>query len=291
MPLDPDKLYALAFPEVRQTYGWRETALYALGLGFGLEPTNERQLRFVTENSPTALPMMANVLCHPGFWMRELDTGIDWVRAVHGEQSMRIHRPIAASAEVVGQTRIVDIVDKGPGKGALVYAERQIREASSGEPLATLLQTVFCRGDGGFGGKSEVLHRSRALPQRPADMSAELHTHPQLALIYRLSGDLNPLHSDPTVARQAGFDRPILHGLATFGIAGHGLLALLCDYEPERLTAMQGRFSAPVFPGETIRVDVWREGAGDAAFQAVVPQRGAVVIAGGHCEYVEQAKR
>jgi acyl dehydratase len=229
---------------------------------------------------------MANILCYPGFWMRDLDTGIDWVRVVHGEQEMRIHRPLAASGDLIGVTRVTEVVDKGAGKGALVYAERRITDAASGEPVATLLQTVFCRGDGGFGGRSDPTRKPRPLPDRAPDASIELPTHPQLALIYRLSGDLNPLHSDPSVARRAGFDRPILHGLATYGIAGHGLLALLCDYRPERLLAMDGRFSAPVFPGETLRIDIWRLNRGEAAFRAVIPARDATVLTNGHCEFI-----
>jgi len=285
MAIDPDKLYALEFPEVEQAYGWRDSAIYALGLGLGINPLDERQLPFVTENSDVALPTMANVLCYPGFWMRDLDSGIDWVKVVHGEQAMRLHRPIPAEGRLVGRTSIVDIVDKGPGKGALVYAERRISNMASGEPVATLLQTVFCRGDGGFGGKSEVTRQPQPIPDRAPDMSIELPTHPHIALIYRLSGDLNPLHSDPSSARRAGFDRPILHGLATYGIAGHGLLALLCDYDARRLTTMAGRFSAPVYPGETLRVDVWREAPSQAAFEVVVPARGATVMTNGRCDF------
>lgn len=287
MTIDPDKLLALEFPDVPQSYGWRDCALYALGLGLGIDSLDERQLPFVTEKSPGALPTMANVLCYPGFWMRDLPTGIDWVKVVHGEQSMRIHRPIPTEGRLVGRTRVIDIVDKGVGKGALVYAERKIADTRSGEPVATLLQTVFCRGDGGFGGKTEVTRKPHPVPQRPADTSIALPTHSQLALIYRLSGDLNPLHSDPASARKAGFERPILHGLATYGIAGHGLLALLCDYDPKRLVAMKGRFSAPVFPGDTLRVDVWREAPGEAAFEVVVPARNATVFTNGHCEFLE----
>ena len=228
---------------------------------------------------------MANVLAYPGFWMRDLDTGIDWVKVVHGEQAFRLHRPLPPSGDVVGQTRIVDIVDKGPGKGALVYAERDIRDVASGETLATLLQTVFCRGDGGFGGQATSPRVPHALPDRRPDITVDMPTSPQAALVYRLSGDLNPLHADPALARKAGYDRPILHGLATYGVAGHALLAALCDYEPERMQAMECRFSAPVFPGETITLDIWREAPGQAAFRARVAAREAVVLANGRCEY------
>jgi acyl dehydratase len=285
MTLDPDKLYALSFPEIRHRYSWRDSVIYALGLGFGLDPLDEGQLRFVDETKLLAVPTMANVLAYPGFWMRDLDTGIDWVKVVHGEQAMRLHRPLAPEGEVIGRTRIVDIVDKGAGKGALVYAEREIRDAQGGALLATLLQTVFCRGDGGFGGKAASSRMPHPTPDRAPDLSLDLPTHPQLALIYRLSGDLNPLHADPAIAAKAGYDQPILHGLATYGIAGHALMKALCGYEPGRFRSIDARFSAPVLPGETITTEIWREGAGQAAFRCRVAARDATVIANGLFTY------
>lgn len=281
----PEKLFGLRFPEVRHKYTWRDSVLYALGTGYGIDPLDERQLRFVDETKLQAVPTMANVLAYPGFWMRDLDTGIDWVKVVHGEQAMRLHRPLAPEGEVVGRTRIVDLVDKGPGKGALVYAEREISDTATGERIATLLQTVFCRGDGGFGGKTEPPRVPHAIPEREPDLTIDMPTHSQMALIYRLSGDLNPLHADPAIARKAGYERPILHGLATYGVIGHGLMAALCDYEPERVVAIEGRFSAPVFPGETIGLDIWREEPGRAAFRARATARNAVVLNNGFFEY------
>jgi acyl dehydratase len=246
---------------------------------------DERQLRFVDETKLKAVPTMANVLSYPGFWMRDLDTGIDWMKVVHGEQAMRLHRPLPPEGAVVGRTRIVDLVDKGPGKGALVYAERVISDAATGEKMATLLQTVFCRGDGGFGGKSEAPRTPHPVPEREPDLIVDMPTHPQMALIYRLSGDFNPLHADPAFAKKAGYDRPILHGLATYGVVGHGLMAALCDYAPERVEALEGRFSAPVFPGETISIDIWRDEPGRAAFRARIAARHAVVFNNGLVEY------
>jgi acyl dehydratase len=286
MAIDPSKLLALDIPDARQTYEWRESVIYALGLGFGLDPLDERQLRFVDETRLKVVPTMANVLAYPGLWIRNLPTGIDWVRTVHGEQAMRIHRPLGPAGDVVRKTRVVEIVDKGEGRGALLYIEGRIVDANTGEPIATLLQTVFCRGDGGFGGSPTSSRVPHPVPDRSPDLSLDLPTHPQLALIYRLSGDLNPLHADPAVARKAGYHRPILHGLATYGVAGHALMAALCEYEPDRVLALEGRFSAPVFPGETITVDLWREEPGRVAFQARVVARNVVVLANGHFEYV-----
>jgi acyl dehydratase len=285
MPIDPDKLHALPFPEIRQAYDWRDSVIYALGLGFGQDPMDERQLRFVDETKLLAVPTMANILAYPGFWMRDMDTGIDWVKVVHGEQAMTIHRPLPPTGEIIGRTRITDLVDKGAGKGALVLVEREIRDAGTGELMATLMQTVFCRGDGGFGGKSASPRTPHPTPDRAPDLSVDMPTHPQMALIYRLSGDLNPLHADPAFASKAGFPRPILHGLATYGVVGHALMAQLCAYEPARFRAMDGRFSAPVFPGETISVDIWREAPGLAAFRARVAARDVTVLANGRFDY------
>jgi acyl dehydratase len=224
------------------------------------------------------------VLGYPGFWQRELPLGLDWVKTVHGEQSMRIHKPLPAQAAVRGVSRVVDLVDKGEGRGALIFVEREIRDMANGELLATIAQTVFCRGDGGFGGVNKPQPAPHAIPDRAPDASIDLPTSPQSALVYRLSGDFNPLHSNPETARQAGFARPILHGLATFGVAGHGLVKRWCDGDPTALRAMGGRFSSPVFPGETVRVEIWRESAGRAAFRASVPARGVVVINNGQLE-------
>lgn len=286
MAIDPDRLRALALPRTDHSYGWRDSIVYALGLGYGLDPLDARQLRFVDETKLLAVPTMANVLAYPGFWMRDLDTGIDWVRVVHGEQAMRLHRPLPTEGRMIGHSRIVGLIDKGEGRGALIYIERVVSDAATGEPVATLMQTTFCRGDGGFGGGDDAPPRQpHPVPDRTPDLTLSLPTHAQMALIYRLSGDFNPLHSDPEVARRAGYERPILHGLATYGVAGHALMAALCDYDPTRVVAMEGRFSAPVFPGETILTEIWREGRGQVAFRASVPARGAVVLNNGRFEF------
>lgn len=285
MPLDPDRLMAASIPVAEQRYDWRDCVLYALGIGAGMDPMDEEDLPFVDETRLKVAPTLANVLAYPGFWQRDLPLGLDWVRMVHGEQSMRIHRPLPAQAAVRGVSRIVDLIDKGRDRGALIFVEREISDVDSGEPLATVYQTVFCRGDGGFGGPARKQPPPHPIPDRAADAAIDLPTSPQAALIYRLSGDFNPLHANPAVARHAGYERPILHGLATFGLAGHGLVKRCCGGDPAAVRAMGGRFSAPVFPGETVRVEIWRETAGRAAFRASVPARSAVVIDHGHFEF------
>jgi acyl dehydratase len=278
-----DKLLALRIPEVAHSYSERDAILYALGLGLGQDPLNENELAFVYEKNLRVLPTMAVVLGYPGFWIRDLDTGIDWVKVLHGEQGFRLHRPLAARGDVVGVTRVVDVIDKGPGKGALLYSERRIVDKTSGETIATLTQTTVCRGDGGFGGPPRPTPPPHALPERDADDICDLRTRPETALIYRLSGDPNPLHVDPQVAKAAGYERPILHGLATFGIAGHALLRTLCGYEPARLIAMSCRFSAPVFPGETIRTEMWRD-RDIVSYRARALERDAIVINNGRAK-------
>jgi acyl dehydratase len=283
MPIVYDKLLALNIPEVEHSYSEKDAILYALGLGFGHDPINADELAFVYEKNLKVLPTFAVVLGYPGFWARDLDSGIDWVKLVAGEQALTIHRPLAPRGTVTGKTRVVDIIDKGAGKGALVLSERKVVDKASGALVATLRQTTFCRGDGGFGGPPREAPAPHQLPARAPDLVCDLPTRPEAALVYRLSGDPNPLHVDPDVAKAAGFPRPILHGLATFGIAGHALLRGLCDYDPARLVGLAGRFSAPVFPGETIRTEIWRDGA-VASFRARVVERDIVAINNGCAE-------
>ena len=278
-----DKLLALDIPEVVQSYTEKDAILYALGLGLGHDPLNADELPFVYEKSIKLLPTFAVVLGWPGFWARDLDTGIDWVKLVAGEQGLVLHRPLAPRGTVVGKTRVTEIIDKGPGKGALVYSERVLVDQATGERIATATQTTFCRADGGFGGPPREAPPVHAIPERAPDTICELATRPETALIYRLSGDPNPLHVDPAVAKAAGFPRPILHGLATFGVVGHAILKALCGYDPARLKAIAGRFSAPVFPGETIRTEMWRDGP-VVSFRARVIERDVMALNNGRAE-------
>ena len=280
-----EKLLALDIPEVVQTYAEKDAILYALGLGLGHDPLNADELPFVYEKSIKLLPTFAVVLGWPGFWARDLDTGIDWVKLVAGEQGLVLHRPLAPRGTVIGKTRVTEIIDKGLGKGALVYSERVVVDKASGERIATATQTTFCRGDGGFGGPPREAPPVHAIPERAPDHVCDLPTRPETALIYRLSGDPNPLHVDPAVAKAAGFPRPILHGLATFGIAGHAILKSLCGYDPARLTAIAGRFSAPVFPGETIRTELWCDVA-EVSFRARVIERDVIALNNGRARIV-----
>ncbi|NBB50434.1 3-alpha,7-alpha,12-alpha-trihydroxy-5-beta-cholest-24-enoyl-CoA hydratase [Rhizobium sp. CRIBSB] len=277
MAIDHARLMARAFPEIRSEYSWKDCALYALGLGLGSDPLSQDELRHVYEKDLEALPTMAVTLGHPGFWISEPDTGIDFRKVVHGEQTLVIHHPLRAEATMIGRNSVEDIVDKGEGRGALLRVRRDLFEAETGLLQSSQTMTMFCRGDGGFGGPaSGTPSVSVTLPDRPAETVVDRPTPPQAALIYRLGSDLNPLHADPAVAAAAGFDRPILHGLGTFGIAGFALMTG-CGRRGASLRELGCRFTAPFFPGETLRTEIWQED-GVVLFRCTALERGALVL-------------
>lgn len=294
MTLDYQRLKSWPFGTIEQAYTEKDTILYALGLGCGMDPLDERQLRFVYEENLQALPTQAVALGFPGFWARHPDSTIDWVRLVLGQHSLRIHKPLPPRGSVVAHNAVTRIVDKGAGRGALIVTERRLLEKSSGEPLATLEQLSFCRGDGGYSAPSAAHPAGQpsdppppdppVLPDAAPEQICDLATRPETALIYRLSADLNPLHADPRVATAAGFPRPILHGLATYGIACRAILSRCCDDRPERLTALSARFSAPVLPGETLRTEIWPR-ADHALFRVRVVERDVIVLGNGRAEF------
>jgi len=285
MPLDPAKLLSLKLPDVEQSYSEKDLMLYALGVGFGHDPVDTRELDFVYERNLKVLPTFPVVLGFQPFLLRDIGTGVNFEMCVHGEEDLTLHRPLETSGTIVARHRIRDVIDKGEGKGALLLMERAIFDKASGGAIATIRHTVFCRADGGFGGETRPSPPAHPLPDRAPDIVCDLQTRPEMALIYRLSADVNPLHADPDVARAAGFPRPILQGLGTFGVAGHAILRSVCGYDPARMKSMAGRFSAPVYPGETIRTELWRDG-GVVSFRARVLERDAVAINNGRAEVV-----
>jgi acyl dehydratase len=261
--------------------------LYALGLGVGSEnPRDEAALRFVYERNLVCLPTMAVVLGSFGFWLQDPQYGVDWKRILHGEQSVELHRQLPVEGELRSVLEIDEIYDKGPEKGAVLYSTRRLYEAASGVHLATLRQSSFLRGDGGFGGRRDGAPRPHPVPtDREPDHVFESRTRIDQALIYRLSGDYNPLHVHPAVAAAAGFDRPILHGLCSYGIVGLAVLRTLCAGRADSLRRLDVRFSGVVYPGETLRTDIWRESAGKAALRATVVERGVAAVDNGYVEY------
>lgn len=296
MAIDYHHLKTRPFAPVHQPLSERDALLYALSLGLGSDPLDAAVLPFVYEGAEgglRVLPTQAVVLGYPGFWARQPDTGIDWVRLLHGEQRVRWHRPLRAGSEIVGHNRVTHLTDKGEGKGALMVTERELRDAADGGLLATLQQVSFLRGDGGFsqqrGGQpsDEPLPPLRATPQdRAPDATDTQATRPEAALLYRLLGDTNPLHADPAVARNAGFERPILHGLASYGLVAHAVLRQCAGRDPARLKALDVRFAAPVYPGETLVTEIWRvQGAPhQLQLRARVAERDQVVMSHGWAE-------
>lgn len=282
--IDYEKTRAWCSDDVRHAYTTRDTILYALGLGAGQDPLDPADLRLTYERDLLALPTMAAVLASPGFWMRDRqELGIDFLRLVHGEQAVTIHQTLPVAGTLVGRSRVTRIVDKGEGKGAVMTVEKQLRDEAGGALVAVAEQTLFLRGDGGFsknGGGDEAGPSPAAMPETAPEVSIDLATRPEAALIYRLSGDLNPLHVDPDVAAKAGFPRPILHGLATYGVACRGIVRAFCGDDPRRLGSFRARLTSPVFPGETLRLEAWRTASG-AAFRCRAIERDVVVLANG----------
>ncbi len=279
-----DSLMSHPIPEVRQRLTRRDAVFYALSVGFGQDPLDARQLDFVdADRALRAVPTQSVVLAHPGFWLTDPRTGIDALRVVHGEQRIAMLRPLPVEGEVIGRTRITGLVDKGPGRGALMYSQKDVIDAETGELLAVTRSTTFLRGDGGFGGPAGPVEPPHRMPEAPPDVVVAMPTRPEQALYYRLNGDDNPLHADPAIAAKAGFPRPILHGLCTLGVVGHALLRTLGGYDVARFRELAIRFSAPVFPGETIEVDIWNDGS----FRARAPERDVVVVNNGYAAFAK----
>ena len=282
MPIDYDAIKSWRIEPKDHSFTARDTMLYALGLGLGGDESRTEDLSFVYERGLQALPSFAGVLGYPGFWLQDPATGIDWKRILNGEQGLVLHRPLPPEGRVIGRTRIEEVVDKGADKGAVIYTVRDVVDAGTGDLIATVTNSIFARGDGGFGGPASS--GIRVLPPPPETQPDHVVDHPtipQAALIYRLSGDYNPLHADPAVARAAGFPRPILHGAATWGIAAYALLRTLCGGSPARFRRFDCRFSAPVYPGETIRTEIWSTKPGAAAFRCRAVERDVVILNNG----------
>ena len=292
--LNYDKLKNWRSGEVRHTYTARDVMLYALGLGMGHDPLNRDELQFVYERDLRVMPSIAAVLASPGFWLRDNpELGVDYVRLVHGEQSVTLHQALPVGGTVIGQTSVQRVVDKGEGKGALVYTEKRLTDAASGALLATCDAVIFLRANGGFsqhnGGVSDAPGAAlQATPDSPPDLAQDFVIRPEAALIYRLSGDINPLHVDPDVAAKAGFPKPILHGLATYGMACRGIVQMCCGFDPARLQSISARFSSPAYPGDVIRLECWKRDDG-VAFRVRVPAREVVVLSHGSARIAPSA--
>lgn len=279
MGLNYERVMAFRPADIDVNYGARECIIYALGIGLGLDPLDKGQLKFVYERAGlVAFPTMAVVLGWPGR-MTDPAFGIDERLVVAGDLRVTLHRPLAPAARLISRPRIREVIDKGPGNAAIIQATRDLFPAD-GALVATVDSSNFARKHGGFGGKVTETPVPHAVPASPPEKICDLPTSPNLALIYRLNGDENPLHADPDRARAAGFDRPLLHGAASFGIAAHAVLRACADYRPERMAHIEARFSKPVFPGDTIRTEMWVDGP-RISFQCKVMERDAIVLSNG----------
>jgi acyl dehydratase len=280
-----DHVAARRFAPIHQSYDWRDCALYALGLGMGDDPLDEDELPYVYEGrDQRAVPSMGVILGWPPLWIAEAETGIAWTKALHGEQRLTLHRPLPVSGSIRAHHRISAVEDKGPTRGALLYFDTELLDAASGERLATLCATEFLRGDGGCGsyGSPPVAISPIVGSARPS-ASVTYRTPHQAALLYRLvSGDYMPIHADPTIAREAGFDRPISHGLNTLGLACRAILKRHAPGRPEQISTLAARFVAPALPGDTIRIDLFEQGE-LIRFRAWATERQMMVIDRGEC--------
>ncbi|MFC4272639.1 3-alpha,7-alpha,12-alpha-trihydroxy-5-beta-cholest-24-enoyl-CoA hydratase [Sneathiella chungangensis] len=282
--INQETLLNWPFEDVIQTYTKDNSIFYALSIGLGYIPTDVNQLQYVYENNLVSFPTMAAVLGTSTPITADPNSGIDRTKVVHGEQGLTIFSPLPAEGTIRARDKIVDVIDKGEGRGALVVIERSIANHQNNELLAKLTSTIFCRANGGFGGKPGKPAEPKTPPERTPDIVVGLPSTPQSALYYRLNADRNPLHADPAVAAQAGFPAPILHGLCSWGMAAHAVVKACCDYDASRLSQFECRFTKPVFPGETISVDIWRSD-NEARFRAWVRERDAMVLDNGFAKF------
>lgn len=275
MPLNPNAVGAVGD---KRTISWtsKDALLYAVGIGAG-----SADLPFTTENTqnvqqvvfPTFAVVAGSGTASPGKSAMGEIGSFNWAMLVHGSQAITLHRPIPVEATATTQDKVVAMYDKG--KAAVVVTEAEVK-LESGEPLWTTRSSVFIRGEGGWGGDRGPSGPQNVPPDSKPDHEVTLQTSPDQAFVYRLSGDRNPLHTDPSFAALGGFDRPILHGLCTYGFTGRALLGALCDNDVTRFKHIEGRFSSPVLPGDALTVRVWKTGTGEAVFTTSVGDRAVI---------------
>ena len=281
MALNYDKLMSTSGNDLPRNYGDTETMLYALGIGLGRDPLFQKELPYVYEQGAPlcTLPTMATALVPD---MIPADLGWDYSQVLHSEQRLQLHRPLPPAANLLISKRIVHAFDRGPKHGALIVIEADGRLAKDDTAIFTLGSTIVARGDGGFGGPRGAGLKPHRVPRREPDLSCDIVTRPDQALLYRLNGDRNPLHADPQRAIESGFARPILHGLCTYGIACQAILQTICEYDHTLIRGFYARFSAPVFPGDTITTKMWQDG-NIVSFQCTVKERDSIVLRNGKC--------
>lgn len=280
MPINYDEIMSLKSENIEISYTDKDSILYGLGVGLGNDPMDIDELKYVYENGQIALPSMAtNFQYHSSLLM---SAKLNFVMVVHGEQKLSIVNPIPVSGDFLADMKVLNCFDKGASKGAIIDVETTVKLKSDGTEICKLISTTFARGDGGFDGP-ESPPQEIFEPEGSPDIVDEITTKPDQALIFRLSGDYNPLHSDPNFAKAAGFPKPILHGLCTYGVACRSIVKTACDNDVKKLKSFNCRFSSPVFPGETIVTEMWKNG-NDINFQSKVKERDKIILKNGLSE-------
>ncbi len=280
MPINYDEIMSLKSENIEISYTDKDSILYGLGVGLGNDPMDIDELKYVYENGQIALPSMAtNFQYHSSLLM---SAKLNFVMVVHGEQKLSIINPIPVSGDFLADMKVLNCFDKGASKGAIIDVETTVKLKSDGTEICKLISTTFARGDGGFDGP-ESPPQEIFEPEGSPDIVDEITTKPDQALIFRLSGDYNPLHSDPNFAKAAGFPKPILHGLCTYGVACRSIIKTACDNDVKKLKSFNCRFSSPVFPGETIVTEMWKNG-NDVNFQSKVKERDKIILKNGVSE-------
>ena len=280
MPINYDEIMSLKSENIEISYTDKDSILYGLGVGLGNNPMDLEELKYVYENGQIALPSMAtNFQYHSSLLM---SAKLNFVMVVHGEQKLSIINPVPVSGDFLADMKVLNCFDKGASKGAIIDVETTVKLKSDGTEICKLVSTTFARGDGGFGGP-ESTSQEIFDPEGSPDMVDEITTKPDQALIFRLSGDYNPLHSDPNFAKAAGFPKPILHGLCTYGVACRSIVKSACENDVKKLKSFNCRFSSPVFPGETIITEMWKK-ENVINFQSKVKERDKVILKNGVSE-------
>jgi len=291
--INAQALLTRPFPVLKQAYTEKDAILYALSLGYGSDPVDPAQIQYVYEKNLQVVPSFVAVLCAPGFWLADPSLGANTAMIVHAEHAIEFVRPLAPAGQLRGETSVVEVIDRGAGKGAMIVSERLIKDDASNELLARIVQHTLCRGDGGFSGIEPAPRaasvKAQLADEAPADWVVTLPTLPQAALLYRLFADLNPLHIDPAVAQKAGFDRPILHGLCTYGVVCRAVMQACLGGDASRMHSLAGKFTAPVVPGDNLRIEIWKDsqnphphtGRQALKIRCSVPERQSVVFSNG----------
>ena len=283
MPIEPAALLDLSVEDEPCSYSERDCILYALGIGFGEDPADPQrkaELPFVYEvGSMRTVPTMANRFLSSSFLR---DCGWNYSRLIHVGESLELYRPLPRAAKMLRNRRVSAVENLGDNRGTRIVIESELRLAQDDTVLFTCGRTLLApsgrRGRGGL----NIPARAHSLPGREADLSCEFRTRPDQALIFRLVDTMHPLHVDPVVAREAGFDRPILQGRCTFGIACRAVLRTICDYDFTLISGFEARLTAPVYPGDTVMTEMWQD-RNVVSFRCSVPARGSVVLDNGKC--------